>query len=201
MDSTSPIKNLKGSSYWISSLTKFHNKLKFDGLWIDMNEIANFCTGACIPEDVVPFEESIKSEMIYTPGQVDLEEHSISIDAKHFDGNNELDYHSLFGHLQGISTNKFFTSLGKRPFIISRSTFSGSGAYVSHWNGDNFASWEMLEYSIIGTMNMNIFGIPLTGSDICGFMGNTNEDLCEKWTLVGAFYPFSRNHNALGSTP
>jgi len=59
----------------------------------------------------------------------------------------------------------------------------------------------MLSYSILGTMNMNIYGVPLTGSDICGFMGNTDEDLCEKWTVLGAFYPFSRNHNALGSSP
>jgi alpha-glucosidase (family GH31 glycosyl hydrolase) len=48
-------------------------------------------------------------------------------------------------------------------------------------------------------MNMNFYGVPFTGSDICGFMSDTNEDLCEKWTVVGAFYPFSRNHNALGS--
>jgi len=41
---------------------------------------------------------------------------------------------------------------------------------VSHWNGDNFAKWEFLEYSILGTMNMNFYGVPLTGSDICGFM-------------------------------
>lgn len=63
-----------------------------------MNEIANFCTGPCIPEDTLPFGESIKSQLIYTPGQVDLEEHSVSIDAVHRDGNIELDYHSLFGH-------------------------------------------------------------------------------------------------------
>ena len=59
----------------------------------------------------------------------------------------------------------------------------------------------MLSYSILGTMKMNIYGVPLTGSDICGFMGNTDEDLCEKWTVLGAFYPFSRNHNALGASP
>jgi alpha-glucosidase (family GH31 glycosyl hydrolase) len=52
-----------------------------------------------------------------------------------------------------------------------------------------------MRLSVSGVMLMNIFGIPLSGSDICGFMGNTNENLCLKWHYVGAFYPFSRNHN------
>lgn len=64
-----------------------------------MNEIANFCTGACIPEDWLPFETSVLNKIIYTPGDVDLEEHSISLDGLHNDGHNELDHHSLFGYL------------------------------------------------------------------------------------------------------
>lgn len=32
-------------SYWTDQLAKFHAMVPFDGIWIDMNEPSNFCTG------------------------------------------------------------------------------------------------------------------------------------------------------------
>ena len=39
------------SQYWIDMLDRLYSKVKFSGVWLDMNELANFCDGPCnVPE-------------------------------------------------------------------------------------------------------------------------------------------------------
>ena len=73
------------------------------------------------------------------------------------------------------ATHEFLAGKNLRPFIISRSTAPGSGAYGFHWTGDNAAGFDFLRNSIAQNFMFQIFGIQMVGADICGFGGNTTE--------------------------
>lgn len=184
---------------WKANLKSLYTQIKFDGLWEDMNEAANFCNGACYKDQKV--QNPVKHSLQYIPTGRDLETKSMPLDVTHYNGYLELDAHNYFGTQEVRLTHEWFKEMGKRTFIIERSSFAGSGKFASVWLGDNFSHEKYMGYSVSGIMQMNMFGIPFAGSDICGFIDDTNAKLCAKWHLVGAFYPFSRNHNNWGQIP
>uniref|UniRef100_A0A803TT01 P-type domain-containing protein n=1 Tax=Anolis carolinensis TaxID=28377 RepID=A0A803TT01_ANOCA len=97
---------------------------------------------------------------------------------------------SMFSALHSVT--------GQRGIVITRSTYPSSGKWAGHWLGDNFSLWDQLYKSIIGMMEFSLFGMSYTGADICGFNYDSNYQMCARWTQLGAFYPYSRNHNGIG---
>ncbi|XP_070581151.1 lysosomal alpha-glucosidase-like [Ptychodera flava] len=184
--------------WWQQETQRFHDKIKFDGLWNDMNEPSNFVYGAAgfgcpidSPYDYPPYVPNVFGFVLGDRTICPSAQHNLSL---------HYDVHNIYGLTEVIATYNALKNIrGKRPFVLSRSTFAGSGKYTAHWTGDNLSSWVDLYYSIPAILNLNMFGIPLVGVDICGFEGDTTEELCQRWQQVGAFYPFSRNHNAIGS--
>lgn len=108
------------------------------------------------------------------------------------------DVHNLYGWSQTLATLPAVRALeNKRSLIITRSTFPSSGKYAGHWFGDNASKWSHLKLNLIGLLEFNLFSIPYSGGDICGFEGNSTEELCQRWMQLGAFNPFFRNHNGI----
>ncbi|GFV46113.1 lysosomal alpha-glucosidase [Trichonephila clavipes] len=178
-------------SYWAKQFQKYHSELKFDGIWLDMNEPLNFMNGS---EHGCPDDEIENPQ--YLPGRpYPLRTLTICMTAKH---HSTIHYneHNLVAYREAHATFDAIKEIRqKRPFIISRASFAGQGVHSGHWSGDITSDWEDMQYTIPSMLLFNMYGMPMIGSDICGFRLNTTEHLCTRWQALGAFYPFSRNHN------
>lgn len=141
------------------------------GVWNDMNEPAVFEDGT-FPDDV-RFD---------------------------YDGNpcSHRKAHNVYGMQMARATydgvKKF--AYPNRPFIITRSGYSGMQKYSSVWTGDNVASWEHLKIANTQCQRLSVSGISFAGSDIGGFIETPDGELYVRWLQLGIFHPFFRTHSS-----
>ena len=209
--------SIEAESLWSFAMEKYYQNVKYDGIWLDMNEPAMIYVddierGEILP-DGVKFdpEKNYYEEIPYIPGYRDdhstirtrtLSENCYSkllSENKFLVGYN---FKPLIAYFESKITNEQLIKLqNKRPFILSRSTALGHGKYGFHWLGDNESTYKDMRNGINGIFQFQIYGVPITGDDICGFNGNSWDSLCARWMTLGAFFPFSRSHNSINMNP
>ncbi|NXN30663.1 LYAG glucosidase, partial [Nycticryphes semicollaris] len=195
--------NPETHEWWHDMVKDFHDQVPFDGMWIDMNEPSNFVEGS---QDGCP--NNNLEQPPYVPGVFGgrLQAGTICASSQQY-LSSHYNLHSLYGLTEAIATHNSITpcrvgcgALGPnppmRPPLFASPTAGGfSVGSVPPWSPRALCacSAEVLLF--------NLFGVPLVGADICGFAGDTSEELCVRWTQLGAFYPFMRNHNDHGARP
>lgn len=200
---------------WDKAMRDYQDIIKYDGIWIDMNEPAQLLVREDTRCEILPegYDYDVDKNMYeyipYMPGyrekeRVDLRSHSLSENAISIKYNDDplytsYNFKALMALMQAEYTKKSLENLNKRSFVLTRSTTLGTGRYGFHWLGDNFAQFRHMRNGVTGIFNFNIFGIPMTGDDICGFIDNTWDDLCARWMALGTLFPFSRNHRDIKS--
>jgi alpha-glucosidase len=86
----------------------------------------------------------------------------------------------------------------ERPFVLSRSGYAGMQRYGAVWLGDNTSWFEHQRLSIPMLLSMGLSGVPFAGVDVGGFGQDADGELLVRWYQLGIFYPFFRNHCAMG---
>uniref|UniRef100_A0A4W5R3K0 Lysosomal alpha-glucosidase n=1 Tax=Hucho hucho TaxID=62062 RepID=A0A4W5R3K0_9TELE len=176
--------NPETQSWWEDCIREFHSRVPLDGLWIDMNEPDSFVQGS-----VEWCPDSNLDSPPYVPRVVggQLNSGTLCMSAQQ-NLSTHYNLHNLYGQTEASATHSALVKVrGSRPFVLSCSSFPGIGRFSGVWTG---GSWSLFMVPLFG-----LFRVPLAGADVCGFGGDTTEKLCVRWTQLGAFYPFMRNHN------
>lgn len=218
--------------WWKGQMVEYMEtkNIDLDGVWLDMNELGTFCAGQCdVPVGTpwtFPWLNANFTKLHY---EVCLGNCTVVDSWKNWPTENPLtngwdmttktldmtgitsmgryyDTKTFYGLMECKQTHRGLLEMRptKRPFLLTRASFIGSGQYTSHWTGDNSATWEArtggIKDSIQACLGANLWGIAQVGADIGGFFGTPQQELLTRWTQLGSFYTFTRNHHGLDTS-
>jgi len=129
---------------------------------------------------------------------------SMSKDCKSLAGVEQREWHNLYGMYMQRATAEGLLKRNdpqdKRPFVLSRSFYSGSQRWGAIWTGDNACKWSHLVASVPMLLALGLCGITFSGADVGGFLGkgggygDPDFELFTRWFEAGAYTPFFRGH-------
>ncbi|PCJ93226.1 MAG: glycosyl hydrolase [Flavobacteriaceae bacterium] len=165
--------NPKVREWWAGLYKELIAEIGVKAVWNDMNEPA----------------------VMEVPGK------TFPLDVRHdYDGHpcSHRKAHNIYGTQMARATYEGVKKYvyPKRPFVITRSAYSGAQRYTSTWTGDNVATWEHLWIANVQAQRMCMSGMSFVGSDIGGFAEQPNGELFVRWIQLGVFHPFCRVHSS-----
>jgi len=158
--------------WWGDLYEELYNENGVSGFWNDMNEPALFKVHHCtFPDEVI----------------------------HHYEGQftNHAKAHNIYGLNMSKATTAGLKKLQpkKRPFLVTRATYSGGQRYAAVWTGDNIATWEHLQLGNRQCQRLSASGFSFVGTDIGGFFQYPDGELMVRWLQLGIFHPFYRVHS------
>jgi len=108
--------------------------------------------------------------------------------------------HNAYGHewAKMVYQNNLKIKPNERPFMMMRSGFAGSQRYgMIPWTGDVDRSWQGLKPQVELSLQMGLFGLGYTHSDLGGFAGGKtfDKEMYIRWLQYGVFQPVYRPHS------
>lgn len=107
--------------------------------------------------------------------------------------------HNVFGHVwtKMVYERQIEAYPEMRPLIMMRSGFAGTQRYgIVPWTGDVKRSWDGLKPQIELSLQMGLFGLAYTHSDLGGFADGEqfDKEMYIRWLQYGVFQPVYRPH-------
>jgi alpha-glucosidase (family GH31 glycosyl hydrolase) len=130
-------------------------------------------------------------------------------DTRHLNGMETRETQGIYGLLQSCGTYEGLKErdaraglVPQRPWLLSRSWWTGSGKYAWVWTGDNSPDWFQLANSLSMIANAGLNGMWFIGEDLGGFRRTVDPALFVRWVQVGCWvYPFFRSHSCSDTEP
>lgn len=110
-------------------------------------------------------------------------------------------FHNQYGMGMARASREGFAAAhpNQRPFLLTRSAYTGVAKYAAVWTGDNVSNYHYLRNTIAVSINLALSGVPFNGPDIGGFARSTTGPLLRDWMKAGFLFPFCRNHTELSA--